>query len=183
MYAEYEIANPMMCRLNEFAQQEVMKFQGREGIYNHNKVQSTLVGLMSEYAVRGLYRQGGVQAHMSQTARGFRDPDIVIPGGRTEEVKAWTLGYIWDTWGKTVKPSHAEFYEARGRERIWFCEADPSTGIVRVHGWATPAEVLESELIFTEGRFGDWNHSVQDLHRVSEVMPWVEETESTEGWW
>ena len=125
MYAQYAIDRTMLSRLNEAAQQEVMRFHGREGIYNHNKVQSTLVGLMSEYAVRCLYREGNVPAHMSTTARGFRDPDIVIPQERTEEVKAWTLGYIYDKWGNTVKPSHAEHYERVGRSRIWFCEADP----------------------------------------------------------
>ena len=51
---------------------------------------------------------------------------------------------------------------------------------VVVHGWATPADILQSEIIETGGRYGALNHKVEVLNKIHEVMAWV--VYDKDGW-
>lgn len=188
MVVKHEISLETVAKMRAKAEKDVLAFRG-VGLYGHNEVETALRGIMGEWAVRCKYREGGVQAHWNDKNT---HPDISIPAhtlldgehdARCEEVKTWAHGYIWDNYGKTVRPRHAEKYERKDRDKIWFCSADTNTGTVFIHGWATPAEVLACEIIETTGAYGAPNHYVEDLHACSEVMPWVDEEQSIERWW
>lgn len=191
MVVELKIDRTKLARMTAWANAEVAHFARRGGgLYGHNDVDKTLKGCMGEYAVRTLYRQGNIQAHQT-LSREINAPDITVPShtiltsiepARCEEVKTWDA-FHWERFGKTIRPSHAKKYADRGRSRVWFCSADVSTGIVHVHGWATPEEILEAKKIMTQGRYGAENHYLEVLHRVHEVMPWVDDKDDLMEWW
>lgn len=189
MVVAYTIDGTTLARMRTWAENEVARFGGG-GIYGHNEVDTTLRGVMGEWAVRCLYREGGIEARWNASSA---EPDISVPRhetidgvinpNRCEEVKSWANGFSYDNFGNTVRPTHAERYERRGRSRIWFCSCDINTGVVFVHGWATPAEVLAAPIVVTEGRYGAENHHIEVLHRVSEVMPWTNDEDDRMEWW
>jgi len=181
-----QIAPDVMRKMRAWSEQEVAKHS--DPLYGHNDPEPTMRGVMGEYAVRELYRHGGIQA--KQNLAKF-DPDLTIPKhmtlqgeqpARCEEVKSWADGYIYDKWGNTVRPSQANRYHAKGRARVWFCSCDVSTGIVVVHGWATTQEIIDAPIIETDGRFGAPNHYIEVLHRVHEVLPYVDTVDDNGGW-
>jgi hypothetical protein len=170
------------------AQAEVQcaKFANNVGKYNHNEVSSTTTSYMAEFAVRELYRAGGVMA--IQNINNTQAPDLTIPEHTTlertidlqqEEVKCWATGNSWNNWGNTITAYHAERYERKGRSKVWFCEVNRETSSVIVHGWATPSECLQAESIITSSGL---NHQLEVLHRCHEVMPWVEDIDVDGGW-
>lgn len=179
------ISQEVYVKMVKKAQDHILQFNGVG--YGHNSTDSQVIAWMSEYAVRNLYREGGVEAHQNITDPNA--PDLTIPAHRDihmtefntrhEEVKCWK-SHNWLEFGCTVRPHHAEKYERKGRARVWFCEVDLSALTVVVHGWKSPADILASPIIETHGRYGGLNHQVEVLNKIGEVMSWVEE--DTGGW-
>ena len=169
----------IIVKMRKKAEEVCEQFSNRIGVYGHNKVEQQVSGWMGEYAVRVLYRQGGVQAH--QNIKDKNAPDLTIPAHSTlqesfetrqEEVKSWKSGFSWNEYGGTCTEYHATEYARKERDKVWFCEVDREQNIVLVHGWATPAEILQSDIRITSSGA---NHQVEVMHRVSEAMSWVEE--------
>ena len=184
MGVSVEVPVSVITAMRKKAEERVASFQHRIGAYGHNKVEQQVVGWMGEYAVRELYRAGGVNAH--QNIKNDDDPDLTIPAHTTlagshetrqEECKSWKSGFSWNEYGGTCTVFHAERYARKGRARVWFCEVDKPNRVVIVHGWATPAEILESDIRITSS--GE-NHQLDVLRRVGEVMAWAEEDK--DGW-
>jgi len=181
------ISQEVFVAMRKKAEHHIKGFNGTG--YGHNDVDPQIMAWMSEYAVRNLYREGGINCH--QNINDPDSPDLTIPAhntlsthvgqtGRHEEVKCWKAGYSWSNFGCTVRPFHAEKYERKGRARVWFCEVDMIALTVVVHGWATPADILQSEIIETGGRYGALNHKVEVLNKIHEVMAWV--VYDKDGW-
>ena len=173
--------------MREVAKEQVAKYEGQVGVYGHNKVEQQVKAWMGEFAVRQLYRLSGINAH--QNIKNGNDPDLTIPThttlssqepARQEEVKSWATGYSWDEYGKTITEYHAEKYLRKDRARVWFCEVDISTGVVVVHGWLTPAEIMDCDTRITSSGV---NYQAEVIHRVSEILPKVEDVDFSSGWW
>jgi hypothetical protein len=185
MSAMYVVSELTVTKMTTVAEKQCEKFEGRVGIYGHNEVDRLVTSYMAEFAVRQLYKQGGIDCH--QNINNNDMPDLTIFAHKTldqqfskreEEVKCWKTGYSWEYYGNTITDYHASKYEAKGRARVWFCEVNRETRTVIVHGWATPAECLEAPNRQTSSGA---NHQLEVLHRVSEVMAWVDDTE--DGSW
>lgn len=174
----------LLVKMRRKAEEVCAMFNNRVGVYGHNEVERTVKAWFSEYAVRQCYREGGIDAH--QNIKDLKAPDLTIPahttlgessGTRQEEVKCWTTGYSWNEYGGTITEYHATQYALKERARVWFCEVDLVSLTVVIHGWSTPAEILEADTrITSSGR----NHQVEVMHRISEVMGWIEEDK--DGW-
>lgn len=191
------ISQEVFMKMQTKAQDHILQFNGNG--YGHNNTDSQVIAWMSEYAVRNLYREGGVNCH--QNIKDANAPDLTIPvskslatfcnvkgslfdeevirEARHEEVKCWK-SHNWLEFGCTVRPHHAEKYERKGRARVWFCEVDMRALTVIVHGFKTPADILQSPIIETGGRYGGLNHQVEVLNHIGEIMPWIEEDK--DGW-
>ena len=176
-----------MTKIKAKAIEQQKQFEGQEGNYNHNKVKSIMSGLMAEVGLRNTYRHYGTQARLNLHAL---QPDLTIPPTTTlqghvvehhEEVKSWQLCH-YDRFGNTVKVEHAKKYLAKGRKRVWFCSCDVENATVVIRGWLTPAEIMENDIILTEGKYGDYNYNCLVLHRASEVFPKLQEVD-VDAWW
>lgn len=183
----YQISSKTILQMREVAKDKVAKYANNVGVYGHNKVERQVLAWMGEYAVRQLYRVSGINAH--QNIVSDDDPDLTIPAhttlstqepARQEEVKSWKTGYSWDEYGGTITEFHAEKYARKNRARVWFCEVDMTTGVVVVHGWLTPAEILECDTRITSSGV---NYQALVMHRVSEVLPNIEDVDLSGGWW
>ena len=180
------ISAEILTKMMSAAELQCARFARNIGQYGHNNPDSTVTSYMAEYAVRELYRQGGVQA--IQNINDTTAPDLTIPAHRTmscefdirqEEVKCWKSGYSWNNYGYTITAYHAERYERKGRARVWFCEVNRETSTVIVHGWATPAECLLSDTTVTSSGL---NHTIKTPHPCSEVMAWITDVDIEGGW-
>jgi len=183
MSAFYTVSEEVVTKMTMMAEKQQEKYEGNMGVYGHNRVETQVTSYMAEFGVKKLYNQGGVDCH--QNINNDTMPDLTVFAHATldekfakrdEEVKCWKTGYSWETYGNTITDFHASKYEAKGRERIWFCEVNRETRTVIVHGWATPVECLEANIRITSS--GD-NHQLEVLHRVSEVMKWIDDTETS----
>ena len=178
----YVIPEVVWTKMHKWAEHEVMKYEGHYPEYGHNKVKQTVIGVAGEYGTKQLYAYGDIQAN--QTLKGF-EADLLLPKSkRQEEVKTWQSGYSFDKYFGTVTPKHAKQYHDKQRDRVWFCEVNYETRTVTVHGWLTPAEILECRIIETDGRYGGKNHLCEVMHRVEDVMGWIETDDTRLGrWW
>ena len=181
----YTVSDEIVKKMEEQAKKDCEYFAQRTGRYKHNEIPRQVNAYKAEYAVRQLYRMSGINAH--QNIKNKSDPDLTIPAhttlqgeqpARQEEVKFWKTGYSYDNYFATIHEFHADKYARKERARVWFCEVDGNTVIV--HGWATPAEILQSEDIITDSGV---NYQVEVLHRVSEVLPNIEDVDFSSGWW
>ena len=184
MGVSMEVPVSVITAMRKKAEEVVAEFEQRVGVYGHNKVENQVLGWMGEYGVRELYRAGGVNAH--QNIKNKFDPDLTIPAHTTlagshevrqEEVKSWRAGSSWNDYGGTCTVYYANLYHNNNRARGWFCEVDMINRVVIVHGWATTAEILASDIRITSS--GE-NHQLDVLRRVGEVMAWRET--GKDGW-
>jgi hypothetical protein len=181
----YTVDVQTVKKMAEQAKKDCEYFFQRTGRYGHNNPARQTNAYKAEYAVRQLYRMSGINAH--QNIKDKSAPDLTIPAhttlngeqpARQEEVKYWKTGNSFDNYFATIHEFHADKYARKERTRVWFCEVDGNT--VVVHGWATPAEILQSETIITDSGV---NYQVEVLHRVSEVLPNIEDVDLSSGWW
>lgn len=182
----YTVSEKVALLMRQKAKDVVAKFSNNVGIYGHNKVERQVKAYMSEYAVKMLYGASGIKCF--QNIKDSNAPDLTISEYDTlnghvpmrhEEVKCWATGFSWDEYGCTITEYHAERYMRKQRARVWFCEVDLHNRTVVVHGWATPDEILASETRITSSGV---NHQVEVLHRCREVMPNVEDIDTSLGW-
>ena len=183
----YTVSPKVIKQMEEKAKEKVKKYANNVGVYGHNKVDRQVLAWMAEYAVRQLYRANGINAH--QNIKNDDDPDLTIPKhttlqgeheARQEEVKAWKSGFSWDEYGGTFTEYHATKYARKERARVWCCEVNMMTGVVIVHGWLTPAEILQCETRITSSGV---NYQAEVMHRVSEVIQNIEDEDLSSGWW
>ena len=166
-------------KMMRWAEHEVSKFN--TPLYGHNDIKPTLRGCMGEYAVRELYKKGGIKAFQNLHKD---EPDISIPSlERNEEVKSWAAGFIYDEWGNTIRPAQLKKYIAKKRARVWFCEVCLDTRTVIVWGWETPQYIKDNwPVVMTTGKYGALNHEGKVLRRVNEVLPMCETIDDDGSW-
>ena len=180
-----EVLALKVTKMTQFAELEEVKHNKHGGgIYGHNNVHSAVTGYMGEYGVKVLYARGGIDCH--QNIKNNSMPDLTVFAHKTletsfskrsEEVKSWKSGGSWERYGKTITAKHAQDYFLKGIERVWFVEVNRDTNVCIIHGWATPEECLQANTIETSS---GTNHQLEVLHRVHEVMSWVDD--DTGGW-
>lgn len=182
------LSEEWMTKIKAKAIEEQRSFDGYEGAYNHNKVKSIMSGLMGEVAIRNTYRYYGTQARMNLH---YSQPDLTIPATTNlngvvaethEEVKSWQLCH-YARFGNTVRVEHAKKYVAKDRKRVWFVSCDVENRTVVIRGWLHPLEIMENEIIMTDGKYGGENYNCEVLHRASEVFPKMEEVDVDGAWW
>ena len=183
----YTVEMQKVRKMAERAKMDCEYFFQRTGRYGHNTPDRQTNAYKSEYAVQQLYRMSGINAH--QNINNKSDPDLTIPAhttlhgeqpARQEEVKYWKTGNSFDNYFATIHEFHADKYARKERARVWCCEVNMMTGVVIVHGWLTPAEILQCETRITSSGV---NYQAEVMHRVSEVIQNIEDEDLSSGWW
>ncbi len=130
----------IIVKMRKKAEEVCEQFSNRIGVYGHNKVEQQVSGWMGEYAVRVLYRQGGVQAH--QNIKDKNAPDLTIPAHSTlqesfetrqEEVKSWKSGFSWNEYERCAHQT-----STITRSRSAFVFLIPSTSLRFFPSYSTP---------------------------------------------